>query len=79
VEILLCVSECSPGYFGSYCQFQCLCDDDMGCDRVTGECASSDCDDDHWGVGCMLGNNGITVLLQFSVAISILVLSAPFG
>ncbi|KAI0222457.1 hypothetical protein LSAT2_026310 [Lamellibrachia satsuma] len=46
--------ECKAGYFGWRCRFQChKC---STCDSITGKCPTT-CQDDRWGVGCMLSNN----------------------
>lgn len=55
VETVSCWSACSSGSFGWTCALRCNCKDDEVCDPVTGECPTG-CDDDHWGVGCLLGN-----------------------
>ncbi|KAI0224033.1 hypothetical protein LSAT2_024929 [Lamellibrachia satsuma] len=46
--------QCKEGYFGWRCRFHChKC---SICDSVTGECQTT-CQDDRWGVGCLLSNN----------------------
>ncbi|KAK2156311.1 hypothetical protein NP493_1962g00001 [Ridgeia piscesae] len=46
--------QCKAGYFGWRCRFQChKC---PICDSVTGKCPST-CQDNRWGVGCMLSSD----------------------
>lgn len=35
---MVCVSECSPGFYGVDCDNRCDCEHSLQCDRVTGQC-----------------------------------------